>query len=658
MSPFAVVEFQAIVRHLARFHGWLVRLVQLTIFLVAGLSAFLLRFDFNIPGPYRRSLYVALVFWVVTKASVFQQLDLNRGWWRYTSVPDLIRLATANSLSSSLACAGILLFGPPGFPRSLYVLDFLLCAMMTAGVRVAVRVALEASRHVPGAAHRRTLIYGAGSAGVALLREIRQNQALGYDVVGFVDDLPEKVGGTVHRVTVYGPGASLPAVVKSEQIEMVLIAVPAATGAEMSAILGHCHAAAVAYKTVPGLAEIIDSGRLVSQIRDVAVEDLLGRHPVQLDQSGIRARIANNVILVTGAAGSIGSELCRQICRFHPAAVVACDISETGLFHLEREIRQKFPKLQFIAEVGNIQNRQRLRDIFRRHVPAIVYHAAAYKHVPLMESHAFEAVENNVLGTYNLAVVAGEFAVEDFVMISSDKAVRPTSIMGATKRVAELVIGSLQNGGPRFVSVRFGNVLASNGSVVPLFKQQIAAGGPLTVTHPEMRRYFMTIPEAAQLVVQASTMGKGGEIFVLDMGQPVRIVDLARQLIRLSGLRPDTDIRLEFTGLRPGEKLYEELNLADEETVSTRHEKIKAFTGCCLPYEQALDHLSALRKACESRDLRMLMFELKDVVPDYNPSKELLRRITEPEPARTAGVASPSQLNPQITFDLTAASGD
>ena len=631
MWSFASIRFQSFVRRLACFHRCLICAVQLAIFLFAGLSAFLLRFDFSVPAFFRRYLFTSLLVWVVVKALVFLQLSLDRGWWRYTSVPDLIRLAAANILGSAIAGFGIVLFGPPGFPRSLYVLDFLICAVLTAGVRIAVRVVLEASRRVDGGSNRRTLIYGAGTAGVTLLREIRQNGALAYDVAGFIDDRPEKAGSMMQGALVFGPGATLPAVVKSERIEMVLIAAPSATGVQMSAILRHCQEAGVAYQTVPGLAEIIEAGGLASQIRDVAVEDLLGRNPIQLDESGIRARIQQKVVIITGAAGSIGSELCRQICRFEPAALLAYDISETGLFHLEREIRQKFPKLSFHVEIGNIQNRQRLRDVFHQHAPAVVYHAAAYKHVPLMEAHAFEAVENNVFGTYNLAMVANEFAVEDFVMISSDKAVRPTNIMGATKRVAEPVIGSLQNGGPRFVSVRFGNVLGSNGSVVPLFKKQIAAGGPVTVTHPDMQRYFMTIPEAAQLVLQASIMGKGGETFVLDMGKPVRIVDLARQLILLSGLRPDTDIRIEFSGLRPGEKLYEELNLAGEETGPTRHEKIHAFSGPCLPFEQAIRHLGVLRKSCEIRDLRTLMFELRDMVPDYNPSNELLRRIIGPD---------------------------
>jgi FlaA1/EpsC-like NDP-sugar epimerase len=292
-------------------------------------------------------------------------------------------------------------------------------------------------------------------------------------------------------------------------------------------------------------------------------------------------------------------------------------------------MRRRFPSLAFVPAVGNVQNRQRLREVFARYRPGAVYHAAAYKHVPLMESHIFEAVENNVFGTYEVASVAAEFGTDDFVMISSDKAVRPANIMGATKRMAELVVRSMQNGGPRYASVRFGNVLGSNGSVAPLFKAQIAAGGPVTVTHPDMERYFMTIPEAAQLVLQASGMARGGEIFVLDMGKPVRIVELATQLILLSGLRPGEDIEIRFTGARPGEKLYEELSLEDEHVVPTQHEKIRVFAGACPPYEEAMRRLAALRTCCERRDLRSLALEIKDMVPEYAPSRDSLERLTQ-----------------------------
>jgi FlaA1/EpsC-like NDP-sugar epimerase len=346
-------------------------------------------------------------------------------------------------------------------------------------------------------------------------------------------------------------------------------------------------------------------------------------------RSGINAKLRGRVALVTGAAGSIGSELCRQIAACKPAALIALDLAETPLFHLERELRQSYPDLNIRPEIASIRNAQRLEEIFADHRPNVVYHAAAYKHVAMMEANVFEAIENNVVGTYNVAIAAARHGAADFVMISSDKAVRPTNIMGATKRAAELVIRSLQNGGPRYISVRFGNVLGSNGSVVPIFKAQIASGGCVTVTHPEMRRYFMTIPEAVQLVLQASTMGKGGEIFVLDMGTPVKIVDLARQLIILSGLRPDEDIRIEFSGIRPGEKLYEELRFDDEEILPTAHEKIRVFAGHCPPEERMAAHLARLRAACDRRDLKAALFELKEIEPGYNPGKEILSRASE-----------------------------
>jgi len=408
---------------------------------------------------------------------------------------------------------------------------------------------------------------------------------------------------------------------------MVLLALPSATGREMAAILKRCREADVDYKIVPSFTEMLESGSLASGIRDVDVEDLLGRNPIVLDEAGIREKIENKVVAVTGAAGSIGSELCRQIARFRPAAIVAYDCAESALFYIDHEMNESFPGLRFCPEVGDIRNAQRLSEVFEKYRPSILYHAAAYKHVPMMEAHVFEAIENNVIGTWNVAIAAAESGITDFVMISSDKAVRPTSVMGVTKRVAELLIHALQNGRTKYVSVRFGNVLGSNGSVIPLFKQQIAARKPVTVTHPEMRRYFMTIPEAAQLVIQASTMGKGGEIFVLDMGQPVRILDLANNLILLSGLRPGEDIKIVFTGIRPGEKLFEELAHLDEEMQPTFHQKIKIFANHGLAEQDALERVEKLRNLCANRNISDILLELKDLVIDYNPSSDLLRQV-------------------------------
>ena len=637
------MEINARVRRSRLLRLWMTRAVQAVAFLTAGVAAFLLRFDFIIPLNQRPKLVAGICAWMVAKVLVFHISALDRGWWRYASVPDLVRLIVANAAGSALACLGLLLLGPPGFPRSLYLLDLLLCFGITAGIRLAVRILADFSRTQNGKGSKRTLIYGAGDAGVILLREIRNNQALAYDVVGFIDDDAGKSGMLVQRAKVLGRGADLAAIAIANRIDVVLIALPSATGTEMTAVLNCCLEAGVAYKTVPGLAEVIESGSLAAQIREVAVEDLLGRNPINLEESAIREKLQHQVVMVTGAAGSIGSELCRQIARFHPRAIVGFEIAETALFHLDAEMRRNWPDVPFHAEIGSIQNARRLAEVLQQHAPAVVYHAAAYKHVPLMENHVFEAVENNIFGTWNVAVAASRYGVSDFVMISSDKAVRPANIMGVTKRFAELLVHSLQNGGDtRYVSVRFGNVLGSNGSVIPIFKSQIARGGPVTVTHPDMRRYFMTIPEACQLVLQASSMGSGGEIFVLDMGQPVRIVDLARNLILLSGLRPDDDIRIEFTGIRPGEKLYEELSTMEEETLPTCHEKIKIFARNGLPSGGMTGHLQTIRECCEQRDARRLILHLKDLVPEYNPSAHVLRRILEPEHSRVMVAADSS----------------
>jgi FlaA1/EpsC-like NDP-sugar epimerase len=633
MSPF---NLRRVAHHIIHHTRWAIRTVQLAIFAVAGVLAFMLRFDFAVPAENRPHLLAALCVFVPAKIFAFYFFKMDRGWWRYASIRDVARLAAANLFGSVLAYLVLLWFAPQGFPRSIYFLDFMLCFGMTAGVCLAVRLTFEFSRLPNLGTTKRALIYGAGDAGVALLREIQQNPALSYEIVGFIDDAPAKAGNFIDRVKIFGNGAALPSIVASQTIETVLIAMPSATGAEMTSILKLCHEAGVPYKTVPSLAEIINATGLATQIRDVAVEDLLGRNPVHIEESEIRARIEGKVVAVTGAAGSIGSELCRQIALFRPAAIVAYECAETALFYIDREMRETFPAVPFHPEIGDIRNPQRLSESLDRYHPSILYHAAAYKHVPMMESHAFEAVENNVIGTWNVANAAAEHGVADFVMISSDKAVRPTSMMGVTKRVAELLIAGMQNGGTNYVSVRFGNVLGSSGSVIPLFKQQIAARKPLTVTHPEMRRYFMTIPEAAQLVLQASTMGRGGEIYVLDMGEPVKIVDLARNLILLSGLRPDEDIRIEFTGVRPGEKLYEELAHMEEETRPTFHPKIKIFGGKGHHSASLFEDLGQLRALCESRDLSGLVLQLKEMVPDYNPSSHLLRRVVHHPAAVTA----------------------
>jgi FlaA1/EpsC-like NDP-sugar epimerase len=602
--------------------------IEIATILSSAVLAFWLRFDFRIPAFDIHILALASIVWVPVKLTSFKLLGLDRRWARYVSLADLVRLAFSNLIGSSVSFVILLVALQGKVPRSVYAIDFLLSVMLTTSLRVGLRVASESNqpRHL-APDRKRTILYGAGNAGASLLRDLQQDSALPYAVCGFVDDNPQKLGLILQGVKVLGSGDDLGAISKKYELDLVLIAIPAATGAQMKAILERCNAAGIPYKTVPSLAELIDARGLARQIRDVAVEDLLGRTPVNLEHDRISAKLRAQTILVTGAAGSIGSEICRQVARFRPAAIIGYEIAESPLFHLGLEIARDFPGTVFHPEIGCIRNPSRLKEVFERHRPSVVYHAAAYKHVPLMESHIFEAVENNVFGTMNVVEAARTFGVAEFVMISSDKAVRPASVMGATKRLAELLVRSFQPDGGAYVSVRFGNVLGSNGSVVPIFKEQIARGGPVTVTHPEMRRYFMTIPEACQLVLQASTMGKGAEIFVLNMGEPVKIADLARNLILLSGLRPEHDIRITFTGPRPGEKLFEELNEDAEGLLPTHHEKINVFAGEAMPWPEIERYLSRLRASCRERNCEEVISVVRQAVPEYKPSAELMRGV-------------------------------
>jgi FlaA1/EpsC-like NDP-sugar epimerase len=603
---------------------------QALMFGLAGITAFMLRFDIPLPPVAARQLVYALLIWVIVKSIAFQFAKLNRRGLRYVSLADVYRILIANLVGSVVSCGLILVIAPSGFPRSIYVSDLILAVLSTGGIRVVVRMAFEYMQSSPSSSpEMRSFIYGAGDAGIILLREIRNNPRLAYRVCGFLDDDVHKKDMAIAGIPVYGGGDELKTLVEKHEIELILIAIPSATGPQMTRMLGLCHEVGVECKTVPGLGDTIEGQGLAGQIRDVAVEDLLGRTPVRLHESAIRSSLEGKIVLVTGAAGSIGSELCRQIARFQPAAIVGFEIAESPLFEIDREMHHSFPEVPFYPEIGNIQNRMRLDDVFTHYRPSIVFHAAAYKHVPLMEEHVFEAIENNVFGTYNLAITAAAHGVEDFVLISSDKAVRPTNVMGATKRVAELLLQTLQNGGTQYVMVRFGNVLGSSGSVIPIFKKQIAAGGPVTVTHPDMRRFFMTIPEACQLVLQAAAIGKGGQICVLDMGQQVRIADLARDLILLSGLKPNEDIEIEFCGMRPGEKLCEELSTLLEDTVPTHHSKIRIYTGSGMPPDDLEQWLDWLREICRTRDVGRLVMALKEIVLDYNPSVDLLRRVID-----------------------------
>jgi FlaA1/EpsC-like NDP-sugar epimerase len=598
--------------------------LQLGLIAFAGVSAFLLRFEFAIPAAMRNCFIWGMLVWVAVYPPVLRLCGVVGGW-RHFCTHDLGRLLLSNSACLALGAAILPLVCPVPFPHSILLIEAMIYLLLSLAVRAATRVAFETAARADRSDRRRTLIYGAGHAGVLLLREARTNPNFPHEICGFIDDRTSK-NTVIQGVKVLGGGSDLSSIVKRHGISQILIAIPSATGAQMREIISRCRAAQTGFRTMPPISEILLDRGLSRQIRDVAVEDLLGRGSVRLDDDMIRAKIEGRVVLVTGAAGSIGSELCRQVARYRPALLAGFDLAETALFYLEREMAEAFPRLEFRAEVGSIQNYHRLRELFAEYRPTLVLHAAAYKHVPMMEKHMFEAADNNILGSWNLGRMAGEFGAEDFVMISSDKAVNPTNVMGASKRAAELFIRSLQDHGTRYVSVRFGNVLGSNGSVVPIFKKQIAAGGPVTITHPDMERYFMTIAEAAQLVLQACAMGRGGEIFVLDMGKPVKIVELARQLIRLSGFEPEEDIPIEFTGMRPGEKLFEELNTASENMLPTYHDKIKIFSGSGLPADHAATHLRRIQRACEQRNAALLLTELKAMVPEYRESVDVQDR--------------------------------
>jgi FlaA1/EpsC-like NDP-sugar epimerase len=481
-----------------------------------------------------------------------------------------------------------------------------------------IRLYHEEVRTVEGTKLKRFLIVGAGNTGEALLREIHRMSVIEYDVVGFVDDSPIKQNISIHGIPVLGTVDQLPKICQEHNIEEIAIAMPSATHQQLRRVVQVCQGTKIRFRTVPSITDIAAGKLKVSQIRDVEINDLLGREVVQLDLDLIEDFAKDKTILVTGAGGSIGSEMCRQLCFFKPKLLLLIEQAENPLFFIERELQEKFPQVSVKAIICDITDKIRVEKIFEKYRPLIVIHAAAHKHVPLMELNPGEAIKNNVVGTQIVADAADKYDALNFVMISTDKAVNPTSLMGSSKRIAEMYIQNLNAvSKTHFITVRFGNVLGSNGSVVPIFKEQIARGGPVTVTHPEMKRYFMTIPEASQLVLQAATMGKGGEIFVLDMGEPVKIVDLARELITLSGFRPDEDIEVVFTGLRPGEKLFEELSIKGEDMLATRHPKIAVWKNIPMDGNSLQTKINELTAIAQMQDHGKIVQKVKELIPEY-----------------------------------------
>lgn len=541
---------------------------------LAWIFAYLLRFNFTLPEEYFASMLNSLQYVLPLQALVFWRFGLYRGVWRFASIPDLKRILAAVGVAA-LGVATLIAMLHLQVPRSVLVLDPLLLILMMGGSRFAYRAWKEHRLYgLMQSQGKPVLILGAGEAAAMLVKEFVRSPD--WQVVGMLDDQVELHQRQIHGVKVLGPLDSLEEWSARSGAAHAIIAMPSATHQERRRVLDLCAEAGIETLTVPSFDDLISGRVSISQVRRVEVEDLLGRDPVALDDAGLNELIGGHVVMVTGAGGSIGSELCRQVARFHPELLVLMELNEYALYQMEQEFRELFPQQRIVCVIGDVKNAGRVAGVLHRFQPAVVFHAAAYKHVPLMEwENVSEALANNVVGTYTLASACKQAGVPKVVLISTDKAVNPTNVMGASKRLAEMVCQGLQEQeGTRFVMVRFGNVLGSSGSVIPKFREQIAKGGPVTVTHPEVTRYFMSIPEASQLVLQAGLMGQGGEIFVLDMGDPIRIAHLAQEMIRLSGFSED-EIKIVFTGLRPGEKLYEELLADDEQSLPTPHAKLR-----------------------------------------------------------------------------------
>lgn len=600
----------------------LVFCLDIMLIAVALCGAFLLRFDFRIPAEFLPLFKSALLVALIVKPLVFITSGLYRSIWKYASLQDGIEILKVVTVSSALSSFLLLyLHHFALYPRSVFILDWFLLLGLVVGSRLIWRVFREIvvlpRLQQPGSP---TLIVGAGEAGSLLLRDIRRQQPSAFQVIGFVSDNVSKNGMKLDGVAVLGTTRQLPELITQYQIQEVIIAIPSVRSVEVREIVKICEHCRVNFKILPAISDIIEGKLSVSQIKEVAAEDLLGRDEVSLDKGGIRSYLAGKRVLVTGAAGSIGSEICRQVARFEPAKLILLDSAETPLFEIELELAADFPDLRLVPYLADIRQRCRLDFLFETFQPEVVFHAAAYKHVPMMEYNPVEAVSNNVAGTRLLAETAQRFGVTQFVMISTDKAVNPTNIMGASKRVAECFVQALAcQSTTKFTTVRFGNVLGSSGSAIPRFMEQIKAGGPVTVTHPEIIRYFMTVAEATQLVLQAGCLGSGGEIFLLDMGEPVKISDLAEELIRLAGFTPHEEIKIVYTGLRPGEKLFEELLIAGEGIKPTSHQKIKVLDPVYADLQEISRQLDALNAAAVSCDIARVVALLHGLVPEFMP---------------------------------------
>jgi FlaA1/EpsC-like NDP-sugar epimerase len=598
-------------------HFWFVAVFQSLLISFSLVLAWLLRFDFSL--PYRRILLVALPVLILFRLAAIARFGLLHGWWKYTGLSDALDISKAVILGSAAFILAIHYgIGIKAFPRTVYVLEPLLTASLLVGVRICSRVLAESVRQ-DRASSKKVLLVGAGIAAQTAVREMKRLNC-DYVALGYVDDDRSKHGLKISGVPVVGRVEDLPKLVEQWPVDEVLIAVPSASGKQMQRFVEICEQTKVKFRTMPALSDIIAGRVRISEFRDVRVEDILGRDPVEIDMEAVKKEIRGNVVAVTGAAGSIGSELCRQILDYGPRVLLCIDQNETGIFYLERELTAMASSTAVISCVADIGDSERMLELFKQHRPVAVFHAAAYKHVPMMEANVQSAVKNNVFGLLNFLDVVRESGCQSFVLISSDKAVNPTSVMGATKRIGELIIASQPREGLRCVAVRFGNVLFSSGSVVPVLQEQIRSNRPLTITHPDINRFFMTTREAVSLVLQAFTIGNHGDTLVLDMGTPVKIVDLARTLIRLAG-KTEQQVEIKFTGLRDGEKLSEELFYSTEEVCATSFAKIKKASN-----QKQMNNLAILLEELRNAmdvDAASIRAKIKKIVPEYSSPSSL-----------------------------------
>lgn len=595
-------------------------IVDLLIVIMVSYLAYFVRFEGKLDSSYFQMLLPNLPVFIVIRLATFYLFGLYHRLWRYASISELLAIVGAVSISSLLIVFYMLTISDD-LPRSIYIITWFLNILFIGASRLGVRV-IAHLRQVPENGQTRVLVFGAGDAGAFIAREIQNNQYQTKKMIGFIDDDDFKQNKILSGFKVLGNREQLSQIVEKYQIDEIDIAIPSADANLLRQIILDCRKTGCRVKIVPSLDVLVNGKPIVEQLRGVNLEDLLGRPPVKLNTPQLANYLHGKKVLVTGAGGSIGSELCRQIVRFGPDSLYLLGKGENSIYEIDQELRMKLPDLHIVPIIADIRDKQRIDEIFACYGPEVVFHAAAHKHVPLMELQPAEAVKNNIFGTKNVAEAAKKYSTQVMIMISTDKAVNPTSVMGATKRVAEQIIQSMSKKSPTiFAAVRFGNVLGSRGSVVPLFKRQIEAGGPVTVTNPEMKRYFMTIPEAVQLVLQAGSMAKGGEVFVLDMGEPVKIYDLACTLIEQSGLRPHQDIEIKFTGMRPGEKLYEEILTAEEGTTATEHEQIYVANLQTVDDKLLNYGLIMLQQTYAEKTVRQLLYQL---IPAFSGTKQLV----------------------------------